>query len=408
MDDIALLTYSKSVKKNIHTLQKAYEKCLEWSTSHGAKFNAKKSELIHFTNRRDSRLGITLEGKTILPSKEVRLLGVYLNRSLSPTSHLEKLEEKIPGLLGTLDSISKSTWGVRLEFARKLYLGAFRPAIAYGAISWFPIANTRGKKGVLDTLQKWQGKFLRRVLGAYRATANTALEVESFVEPLDLYIQRQALLDYRTHSTSHRETLLHLEHTIGEVARRSIRRQTRTWSPQEPTYIGINRETVSRLNLLGGEETREELKKALEKESSQEWRERWSRDIKGRDTYFLNPEPNAKVLKIYKDLPKATTSIYIQLRSRKIGLQAFLYHQRVPEITSPRCPYCREVDETVPHFILVCKWWEEQRRVHLGPYISKGIRYFLDTKEGLARTARFLVDTKRLEQFTAISLDGLA
>ena len=135
VDDIALLTYSRSVKRNIYILQKAYEKCLEWSNSHGAKFNAEKSELIHFTKGKDSRLGITLEGKTILPSTEVRILGVYFNRSLSPTSHLEKIEAKIPGLLGTLDSISKSTWGIRLEFARKLYLGAFRPAIAYGAIS---------------------------------------------------------------------------------------------------------------------------------------------------------------------------------------------------------------------------------------------------------------------------------
>ena len=56
----------------------------------------------------------------------------------------------------------------------------------------------------------------------------------------------------------------------------------------------------------------------------------------------------------------------------------------------------------------MCREWEEQRRVYLGPYISKGIRYFLDTKEGLARSAKFLVDTKRLEQFTATSLDGLA
>ena len=79
MDDIALLTYSRSVKKNIHTLQKAYEKCLEWLTSHGAKFNAEKLELIYFTKRKDSRLGITLEGKLVLPSKEVRILGVFFN-----------------------------------------------------------------------------------------------------------------------------------------------------------------------------------------------------------------------------------------------------------------------------------------------------------------------------------------
>ena len=56
----------------------------------------------------------------------------------------------------------------------------------------------------------------------------------------------------------------------------------------------------------------------------------------------------------------------------------------------------------------MCKWWKEQRKVHLGPFISRGIRYFLDTKEGLARAARFLLETERLEQFKATSLDELA
>ena len=58
-------------------------------------------------------------------------------------------------------------------------------------MAWYPTtkAVTLGK-----TLQSIQGKFLRIVAGAYRATSTEALEIETFIEPLDLYAERIALL----------------------------------------------------------------------------------------------------------------------------------------------------------------------------------------------------------------------
>ena len=49
-------------------------------------------------------------------------------------------------------------------------------------------------KTLRNALKAIQGKFLRIITGAYRATATEALEIETFIEPLDLYIERIANL----------------------------------------------------------------------------------------------------------------------------------------------------------------------------------------------------------------------
>ena len=52
VDDISLLTYSKSTERNVRNLEKAYRKCLNWARTHGSRFNLEKSELIHFIGRK--------------------------------------------------------------------------------------------------------------------------------------------------------------------------------------------------------------------------------------------------------------------------------------------------------------------------------------------------------------------
>src|SRR6201999_760039 len=84
-----------------------------------------------------------------------------------------------------------STWGTTLEIARTLYRGAIRPVLAYGALSWCP-EDLEKAKGLARKLQSIQSRFLRAITGAYKAISIEALEIETFVEPLDLYIEKSA------------------------------------------------------------------------------------------------------------------------------------------------------------------------------------------------------------------------
>ena len=129
----------------------------------------------------------------------------------------------MPQLQKALGSITKSTWGIQAPLARQLYLGAIRPALSYGALAWYPLLEDR--KQLTSTLANWQGKFLRSILGAYRAIATSALEIELNIEPLDLYIKRQATISLEQQAYKQKQELTKLEISIKDRYS-SLRRRT--------------------------------------------------------------------------------------------------------------------------------------------------------------------------------------
>ena len=215
MDDVSILATSTSISTNCQLLAKAYRKCQEWARKHSSNFNAKKSELIHFTCKATE--GFALGDNWIAPQRLIRILGVYLNTSLSPKAHLQYLQSKIPGLLGSLRLLTQSTWGLGLETARRVYIGAIRPALSYGALTWFPIKNP--STSLRETLRGWQGRFLQIITGAYKATATEALEIETGVELLDLYLQKTALTGLERQASILGSTLEHLAQRLYQAQR---------------------------------------------------------------------------------------------------------------------------------------------------------------------------------------------
>ena len=90
----------------------------------------------------------------------------------------------------------------------------------------------------------------------------------------------------------------------------------------------------------------------------------------------------------------------IQLRTRKIGLNSFLKNARVPGIEA-LCE-CQEEEETVEHFLFKCPRWEEQRAILNG---LKTVRDTLGERKNSEKAVRFLLATKRLEQFSRIDYE---
>ena len=90
----------------------------------------------------------------------------------------------------------------------------------------------------------------------------------------------------------------------------------------------------------------------------------------------------------------------IQLRTRKIGLNSFLKSARVPNIEA-LCAYGEE-EETVEHFLQKCPRWKEQRAILNG---LKTVKETLGNRENSERAVRYLLATKRLEQFSYIDCE---
>jgi hypothetical protein len=54
--------------------------------------------------------------------------------------------------------------------------------ITYGANTWYIPMTIKGHhKMVINKLKALQGKFLRAITGAYRATSTEAVEIETFI-----------------------------------------------------------------------------------------------------------------------------------------------------------------------------------------------------------------------------------
>jgi hypothetical protein len=156
------------------------------------KFALKKYKLIYFTRSKRFNLqaGIQIGETEKAPTKEVRILGIWVDPKLKWSAHRSKVQEKANKQIGALVRTTASTWGASFLQARQVYSAVVRPAIAYGAAVWHtPAKGLNGKtQGIAAKLEKIQNKCLRVVAGAYRATPIRSLETETFTPPLDLYL----------------------------------------------------------------------------------------------------------------------------------------------------------------------------------------------------------------------------
>ena len=70
--------------------------------------------------------------------------------------------------------------------------------------------------------------------------------------------------------------------------------------------------------------------------------------------------PLFKILEKYHSLSKHESSLLTQIRTGKVGLRAFLFERKVPEVATPRC-LCGEAPETAAHLTLDCQQLSQQR-----------------------------------------------
>lgn len=81
---------------------------------------------------------------------------------------------------------------------------------------------------------------------------------------------------------------------------------------------------------------------------------RWGRFTKSIDGAL----PRRHVIQLYEDLPRKEAQILLQLQSGHRKLASYM--ARMHLMDSPNCDRCQEL-ETVTHFLLRCKKWNEER-----------------------------------------------
>src|SRR4029077_5635185 len=101
-------------------------------------------------------------------------------------------------------------------------------------------------------------------------------------------------------------------------------------------------------------------RKKVQDAITKEWEERWRKELgrsQGRRRHRADESsdkpPTKDRLGLHKGLRKAESSLLVQMRTRKIGLRAFLFERQVPDIASPIC-FCGDGRETATHVAAYC------------------------------------------------------
>jgi hypothetical protein len=400
-DDINILTYGLSTETNCRTIEQTHSRCLDWARRFGMSFAPAKYELIHFTRHRTKfNLQASLNLGTVIksPALDVRVLGVWLDSKLQWTAHAREVKKKALIQQLALQRISASTWGATFVRARQIYTAVVRPAVSYGVSVWRNPLETRAGK-LMPILRSIQNSCLRTVAGAYRATPIRSLEVETYIPPVDIYLDsRVAAFQRRLENSRSYDIIQRACSNIRARLKSRVARRTKTQGQ-------LRKQWTEQRAVDQGDRTED-------KQILYEWTQRWEieqnrvnqkrvgRRGKG-ETYWdlIRPPPGRTILKLHQNLRKAESSALVQFRTGRTGLASFLYWIGVPEFQSPICP-CGQGEETPYHVLRHCPL-EEGNRQSLRTMCGGGIDVvrLLNTPEGAGVAARWIVQSGRLNQF---------
>src|SRR6516162_5672400 len=302
-----------------------------------------------------------------------------------------------------LTRLAASAWGCSLARAREIYTKVIRGAVAYGASAFHTPTTEDRPKGVTRGLMAAQTRCLRTVAGAYKATPVRSLETETWVPPLDLYLNTRVARFERRLRESHIGELIRQSGTT--VARALRQRRGRPPKPQNGKYRDGATLAAWAAQWAPGDTPPEAA-------AEQAWRRRWQKEHdeatrqRPRRHKEAADEPlfTEEAVRRHDGLCKVESSVLTQARTGKIGRRDFLFQRRVPEAATPLCSCSRAERETAEHLVLRCDNVSGQQRAWLQER-AKPLRTSSDFTAALqcpekARViTRWILGTGRLREY---------
>lgn len=187
IDDTVLLATSPNTTENCELLKETHKLCANCAKKHASQFDSSKYQLVYLSRKQnmDTNKDLLLDnGFCIKAQKSGVLLGVEIDNQLKWKPHLEQIKMRASKSTA-LSCLAGSTWGGKLKTIRLLYQSIVIPQLTYCCSVWYPPPNEPGhRKYVLKSLQSIQGRALKVVTGAFKATSLPALDIEAFVLPI--------------------------------------------------------------------------------------------------------------------------------------------------------------------------------------------------------------------------------
>lgn len=190
-DDIAILISGKFASIVCDLTQAALRIVERWCQEYDLSVNPTKTEMVMFTNKR--MLGMftlpKLFGTKLQLAREVKYLGITLDRKLSWSTHIDNRIKKASITFWQCRRMIGKQWGLSPKITLWLYTAIIRPMFCYGSVVWWTRSNLTT---MVSKLQSFQRLACMAITGCMRTTPTAALEVIIGLPPLHLYIKQEA------------------------------------------------------------------------------------------------------------------------------------------------------------------------------------------------------------------------
>ena len=197
IDDVVYGVEGGTDRGNARRITRILKKAEEWRKKHGAQFETSKYVLVHYTrnHNKTTSASVKIDNTRIEASEHARYLGVIFDKQLRFKQHMAQVVKKGTSAAIALAGIAKCNWGAPFQQVRQLFQAVIAPKIDYGAIVW----HRPKDKGTMGTRQVKELTTIQRIamkaiLGCYRTTPTTAMEIEAGLAPTWIRLQTKTLI----------------------------------------------------------------------------------------------------------------------------------------------------------------------------------------------------------------------
>lgn len=189
-DDVCVYTECSTMEEGIQQLEAFVKRLPIWCNRKGLEVSVAKSLIVPFTRKRNAHnvSTITLAGLTFSVKKEVKFLGLWLDRVLTWKCHIDNILNKCEKYINILRAVASSKWGADPKICLLFYRATIRSIIDFGCIYY-----GQGSQTHLNKVARLQNKCLRLCLGMLKSTPVDVLCAEA--SELPITYRRELLSD---------------------------------------------------------------------------------------------------------------------------------------------------------------------------------------------------------------------
>lgn len=201
-DDTAILACNNDPNTASEMLQAHLNQIEIWLDKWRIKVNKDKSAHITFTTKRPTCPPVTLNNIPIPQSKEVKYLGLHLDRRLTWKTHISKKRKEMDIKIKKLYWLIGRKSPLTLENKTLLYKSIIRPIWTYGCQLWGCARNSN-----LDIIQRFQSKTLRNMANAPWFVSNRTIHADLNIPYVKDIIKQYAIKHQNTLESHPNETM---------------------------------------------------------------------------------------------------------------------------------------------------------------------------------------------------------